>query len=259
MASRMKAFLTGLYFGRSPGAVPFRYGLLGLDLLAILSFILASLVRHASLPAEYSGYLLDFERSIGLLLLLDLGLRLWISGNKLRFLKRFSTLIDGMIVVTLLTPGIVNMGFLRIFRSVDMLRSVHAHGHIHYSYKESSTTDVIFARSLHLVAFVIVMAEVVYGAQVDVNEHINSYTDALYFTLMTLTTTGFGDITLVGEGGRWLTIGLMVLGVSLFLRLIKAVWTTPRLSIKCPKCGFDRHELEASYCSRCGASVKSRD
>ncbi len=254
--SRKKSLLTELYFGLSPETAPFRYGLLALDLLAVLSFVLASFSRHGWLALDQSIYLIYFERTIGLLLLLDLVARLWISGNKLRFLKRFATLIDGITILSLLIPGILSLGFLRILRVSSMIRSIHAHGRIQPSYTESSTADIVFTRSIHLVVFLIVVTEVVYSVQIGVNEQITSYTDALYFTIATLTTTGFGDITLVGELGRWLTIVLMVLGVSLFLRLVRALWTTPRLSSRCPKCGFDQHELEASYCNRCGTLLK---
>ncbi len=257
--SNVRAFLRGLYFGQSHGARFFRYGLLSLDLLAILTFFLASCQRHVCLPAEYFGSLPLLEGSIGLLLLLDIMTRLWISGSKLRFLARFDTLNDGICALTLVFADILNLGFLRVFRVLDMIRSVRTHGFVRYSYDASSKSDVVFSRSVRLLVFVIVVTEIVFTAQVSVNDEINSYTDALYFTLMTLSTTGFGDVTLAGAGGRWLTIIIMVLGVSLFLRLIHGLWSTPRLRDKCPKCGFDRHELEASYCNRCGASIKRQD
>ena len=47
---------------------------------------------------------------------------------------------------------------------------------------------------------------------------------ALYFTVTTLTTTGFGDITLRGDIGRLLAVVIMVLGVVLFLKLLQAVF-----------------------------------
>ncbi len=257
--SDLKVFLRGLYFGQSHGAGLFRYGLLSLDLLAVLTFLLASCRRHVCLPAEYFGFLPLLEGSIGLLLLLDLVTRLWISGSKLRFIARFDALNDAICALTLVFADILNLGFLRVFRVVDMMMSVRTHNHIRYSYDASSKPDVVFSRSVRLLVFVIVVTEIVFTAQVGVNKQIESYTDALYFTLMTLSTTGFGDVTLAGTGGRWLTIIIMVLGVSLFLRLIHGLWSTPRSRDKCPKCGFDRHELEASYCNRCGASIKRQD
>ena len=252
------SFLKGMYFGQSHGAQLFQYGLLGVDLLAILSFFLASCQRHACLQAEYFSLLPLLEVSIGLLLLGDLLVRLRISGNKVRFLARFDTLNDAICALTLVFAEFMNLGFLRFFRVVDMMMSIRTHGSIRYYYDASSRFNVVFSRAIRLLVFVIVVTEVVFTAQVSVNDEIESYTDALYFTLTTLSTTGFGDITLVGAGGRWLTIIILVLGVSLFLRLVHGLWSTPRSRDKCPKCGFDRHELEASYCNRCGTLIKRK-
>jgi voltage-gated potassium channel len=49
------------------------------------------------------------------------------------------------------------------------------------------------------------MAAIVYETQHRQNPAIGDYIDALYFTVATLTTTGFGDITLTGTAGRLLS------------------------------------------------------
>jgi Ion channel len=48
-----------------------------------------------------------------------------------------------------------------------------------------------------------------------------------YFTVATLTTTGFGDITLVGTEGRLLAIVMMSVGISLFLRMVQVLFRPP--------------------------------
>ena len=60
--------------------------------------------------------------------------------------------------------------------------------------------DVIFS-VVNLFVFIFVITAVVYVSQVHINDDINDYIDALYFTIATLTTTGFGDITLVEMPG----------------------------------------------------------
>ena len=52
--------------------------------------------------------------------------------------------------------------------------------------------------------FVFVVSAIVYVQQRTINPDIDDYLDALYFTIATLTTTGFGDITLEGSmAGCW--------------------------------------------------------
>jgi voltage-gated potassium channel len=46
------------------------------------------------------------------------------------------------------------------------------------------------------------IASIVYVTQRGANERITNFVDALYFTVTTLSTTGFGDITLEGTHGR---------------------------------------------------------
>ena len=87
------------------------------------------------------------------------------------------------------------------------------------------------------------------------NEEIQTYLDALYFTLSTLTTTGFGDITMIGVPGRWLSILMMVLGVSLFLQLIRAIAIGDKVRHECPACTLSLHEKDAAHCKRCGANL----
>ena len=60
------------------------------------------------------------------------------------------------------------------------------------------------------------------------NDQINNYADALYFTVTALTTTGFGDITLQGTSGRLLSVVVMIVGVTLFLRLAQVLFRPSR-------------------------------
>jgi voltage-gated potassium channel len=69
----------------------------------------------------------------------------------------------------------------------------------------------------------------------------------------TLTTTGFGDITLTGTSGRLLAIVMMIVGVSLFLRMVQVLFRPRKLHIRCSSCGLFEHERDAGYCKRCGA------
>ena len=99
------------------------------------------------------------------------------------------------------------------------------------------------------------MTGLVYETQHWRNPAIANYVDALYFTVTTLTTTGFGDITLEGSTGRMLAIIIMVVGVALFLRLVQTIFRPQKVSYQCPDCGLNRHDLDAVHCKHCGRVI----
>ena len=80
--------------------------------------------------------------------------------------------------------------------------------------------------------------------------------DALYFTVATLTTTGYGDITMTTPGGKLLSVFIMVVGVALFVQLARAIFQPLKVQHKCSECGLTRHEPEATHCKHCGEPLR---
>jgi voltage-gated potassium channel len=78
------------------------------------------------------------------------------------------------------------------------------------------------------------------------------FVDALYFTVATVTTTGFGDITLPGTLGKLTSVVTMIIGISLFVRLAQAVVRPHKVNFPCPQCGLQRHDVDAVHCKACG-------
>jgi voltage-gated potassium channel len=112
---------------------------------------------------------------------------------------------------------------------------------------------------VHLAVFLFVMTAIVYETQRWRNGDIANYVDALYFTVTTLTTTGFGDITLPGTLGRLMSIVIMIFGVTLFFGLARAVLVPNKVRFRCPKCALLRHEPDAVHCKACGEVLKIPD
>ena len=98
--------------------------------------------------------------------------------------------------------------------------------------------EVILA-ALNLAVFVVLVSSVVFVTQHGVNPKIQDFVDALYFSVATLSTTGFGDITLIGRTSGELSVGMMIVGISLFRRLAQTLFrpaarcATPARSAGC--------------------------
>jgi voltage-gated potassium channel len=111
--------------------------------------------------------------------------------------------------------------------------------------------DTIVAGT-NLFVFLFGMTAIVYETQHRHNPEIGNYLDAFYFTVATLTTTGFGDITLTGTTGRLLAIVMMIVGVSLFVRMVQVLFRPRKMHHCCSACGLSEHECDAVHCKRCG-------
>jgi voltage-gated potassium channel len=243
---RLNRQIDHLYNGNSSRARYFRWSLLALDGLTILYFIVASFFHHVD-------DLHIVEEGIGIIYLVEFCARLFISKTRLRDIFHPVGLADLIVIASLLAPSLAeNFSFLRVVRSLRLLRSYHMLKNL----RMQSTfvrlhEDVIFS-VVNLLVFIFIITAIVYVSQVNINPAINDYVDALYFTIATLTTTGFGDITLIGTSGHILAVLIMIFGISLFLRLIQTIFRPGKIRYECPACGLSRHDNDAIHCKHCG-------
>jgi voltage-gated potassium channel len=242
----LKTRLERLYHGRSKRARKFRYGLLVFDLTSIAFFVVSS-----TLPQ--SRWLDAVELVIGVVILGDLSTRFWIESERRHFLMRFTTWADVIVVATLFLPFFLeSFLFLRVLRALRLLRSYHVLRDLRQEYAFFRRNEEVIQSVVNLGVFIFVVTALVYVLQVHSNEDINNYIDALYFTVATLTTTGFGDITLHGSTGRLVAVLIMVVGVALFLRLVQTIFRPSKVRYRCPDCGLSRHDPDAIHCKHCG-------
>lgn len=238
-----------LYLGNSKNANRFRWGLLSFDALTIFYFIFSSFF-HAGSELRW------LEISIGVLYLVEFLARTWISKYRLRDIIHPVGLADIIVIVSLFLPTLAaNFSFLRIARAVRLLRSYHVIKALRHQSKFVRTNEEIIFSVVNLLVFIFVITAIVLVSQSGKNPGIANYVDALYFTITTLTTTGFGDITLMGTDGRVLAVLIMIFGISLFLRLIQTIFRPNKVKFECPKCGLNRHDSDAIHCKHCGHIV----
>jgi voltage-gated potassium channel len=139
-----------------------------------------------------------------------------------------------------------------VLRALRLMRSYRVLADLRRDVPFFRRNEEVIQALINLLLFLFVVTAIVYIAQHKRNPEINDYLDALYFTVTTLTTTGFGDVTLVGDDGRILAILIMVLGVGLFLRLVQTCLRPAKINHRCPDCGLLRHEPDAVHCKHCG-------
>ena len=240
-----------LYHGTGTWPFVFRWALLLFDALTIAYFLWAPFQ-----DSERSHTGIDYV--IGTVIAVDFLARLYIARSKGKFFRRITNWADLIVAFTMFAPLFTqNFAFLRILRAVRVVRAFtflkRAKGVSTYLAEHGR----IIERVTNLVVFVFIMAALVYVNQVGANVEIKNYIDALYFTVSSLTTTGYGDIVMEGAYGRLLSVVIMVLGLTLFLRLLRAIMRpNTKVEHECEACGLSRHDPDAVHCKHCGATVK---
>jgi len=247
------ARLRELYEGDSPQAHRFRYGLLVFDIVSVLFIVITSFM-----PQTAGVELLDLVFGLGILA--DFAARLAVSRQRWRDLLHPTTWADILAILSFLAPiAGEGAGFLRILRTLRLLRTYQLLARLRTDFPFFRTHEEVIVAVLNLAVFIFVMTGLVYETQRWTNPAIGNYADALYFTVTALTTTGFGDITLPGTTGRMISVVIMFFGVTLFLRLAQVLFRPTRVRFPCPACGLQRHDHDASHCKACGTVLNIPD
>lgn len=201
-------------------------------------------------------------------LIIDYAIAVWIAGEivaravaspSLRvWMLRPMTWIDFVILATLLFPEILfNFAFLRVMRiwaigqSPLLKETLRRTGHV-------DRLDVVRA-VINFLVFLFLITGFVYTSFFYHQEGGEGFVDALYFTVATVTTTGFGDITLPGTVGKLTSVVTMIVGISLFVRLAQAVVRPNKVTYPCHRCGLQRHDADAVHCKACGEVLNIPD
>lgn len=249
--SRSRDTLRKLYHGSTPTAFRFQVGVIVVDLMIVAFFIATPVLRGTS-----SFLWLDY--TVAAIVAADLGARMLAANDPIRLLRQPTSWVDLFILVTLLFPEtLANLGFLRILRLWSLSRS----GTLWRRFPRSAVREWRDASHavIDLLTFLLVVTGFVYTFFFRNNSGIAGYVDALYFTVATVTTTGFGDIVLPGSAGKLTAIVTMLVGISLFVRLAQAIFRPQKVYFPCPRCGLQRHDPDAVHCKACGQILKIPD
>ena len=136
-------------------------------------------------------------------------------------LTRIYTIADLLVVISLfLEPFLVgNLAFLRILRGLRLIHSYHLLQDLRRDLPFFREHEEAVIASINLFVFVMITATRALVLFMDTDASATPYVDAIYFTMATLTTAGFGDITMQTPGGKLFSVAVMIVGVTLFVRL----------------------------------------
>jgi voltage-gated potassium channel len=238
-------------------------------LVIILANVLAVMLESVAEIADEFGHALKmFEYVVTALFTLEYILRIIISRKSQQYVLSFYGIIDllsilptflGLIFAGTHSLAIIrSLRLLRLFRVFKLTRYMRQGNVILRALKDSWAKISVFLFGVIMV--ILVVGTVMY--LVEGPEHgFDSIPRGIYWTIVTVTTVGFGDITPQTTLGQFIAGFTMILGYAI-IAVPTGIVTVEMARKKqkgkiCPQCGERDHDKDAGYCKSCGESLNS--
>ncbi|MEN1784359.1 MAG: ion transporter [Bacteroidota bacterium] len=150
---------------------------------------------------------------------------------------------------------------LRVFRILKLVRYTGASNNLISALNASKTKISIFIFFVLVIS--ILLGTVMY--LVEGPEHgFNSIPHSVYWTIVTLTTVGYGDISPETGVGQFLATFIMIIGYGIIAvptGIVSAEYASAKEKIAhdkgrcCPSCATEILREDAAYCRKCGEKL----
>ena len=228
--------------------------------LILLSAVIFVVETYDVSPA-FRLFLDYFDSAILVIFIIEYCLRFWVAEKKLKHFFNIYSLID-LIAILPFFFMFTRLQFIRIFRVLRLLRFTRFLKKRHFFFGSITEDVLLISRIIFtILAIIFVSSGLIYHVEHTANpEKFQTFFDAVYFSIVTLTTVGFGDITPISQNGRIITIFMIVSGIifipwQLANAIRRIFLTTHKVKTICKGCGLEYHDRDATHCKACGRRI----
>ena len=234
--------------------------LLWLIVLSVLTVLVESI---PSISSRYQNELYIAELGFTLLFTIEYILRIWVADHRWRYVKSYWGIIDFLgILPTIMGIFIPTYHFfivfrllrmLRVFRILRLFRFIQESDELFRALKASMYKIIVFFGSVLTV--VILLGTLMYVVEGPANG-FTSIPQSIYWTIVTITTVGYGDITPQTDLGKWIASIIMLVGFAIIaiptgIVTVEMSRSNRQNTKTCPVCSNNNPE-SANYCNNCG-------
>lgn len=255
-----------IYQANTPAGRAFDLALIFLILVSVMAVMLDSI---ESVRERHGALLRALEWTLTGAFTLEYVLRIVAVRRPLSYMLSFFGLVDLAAVLptylSLVLPGgqsllvVRFLRLLRIFRVFKLAEYMREAQLLQEALIASRRRILVFFMSV--LSLVVILAALMYLIEGEASG-FTSIPRSVYWTIVTLTTVGFGDITPRTPLGQFLASVVMLLGYSI-IAVPTGIVTAEMTRVQggraparsCPACGRGGHESEARFCKHCGAEL----
>ncbi|TKB73583.1 MAG: ion transporter, partial [Nitrospira sp.] len=263
--SAFRAEMAQVIFGHdTPAGKAFDVALIAAILASVTAVMLESV---ATIRAEYGTWLKTVEWGFTLLFTVEYVARLICVQRRLRYATSFFGLIDlASIVPTYISVAFPGTQYLLVIRILRVLRVFRILKLAEYVGEADVLMEALRASRRKIAIFIatVFAITVVCGALIYLIEGrtpgFTSIPKSIYWTIVTITTVGYGDIAPQTAMGQLLASAVMLLGYAIVavptgIVTVELSRVRRGASVKCATCASAGHDDDAKFCKRCGGSL----
>lgn len=243
------------------------------DIILIMSIVLsviAVMLDSVSVIRQNCGDLLySVEWFFTIIFTIEYALRLLCVGQPIRYATSFFGIVDLLAIVptyiSLFLPGSQYLIVIRVLRVLRIFRVLKL---VQYLREATLLMQALRAsrRKITIFLFTVLTLTIIFGSAMYLIEgEENGFTSiprSIYWSIVTLTTVGYGDISPKTGLGQTIAAFIMILGYSIIAVPTGIVTVemsnAARKEIStqaCPECSAEGHDSDAKYCKFCGAKL----
>ncbi len=247
-----------------------RFDVILLILIAV-SVIIVALETVPSIGGRFETLFKALEWIFTIIFTIEYALRIYSVKNPWKYITSFYGIVDLVSIVPTYLSVIYTgsqallvvraLRLFRIFRIFKMARAMNQGFVIVRALKNSTTKILVFLFAVMMV--VCIFGSLMYLVEGGSNSKFDSIPRSIYWSIVTITTVGFGDITPVTTLGQFLSAILMIVGYAIIA--VPTGIVTSELTKKdnliqesdlstehCPSCSKEGHDEDAIHCKYCG-------
>jgi voltage-gated potassium channel len=236
--------------------------------IILLSVVLVMMETVEEFDLKYHAQLVFLEWVITIFFTIEYILRIISTDKPLKYIFSFYGLIDLIatlpMYISLFLPGtklitiIRSLRLLRLFKILNHPQFTNQSIHMKESLKASKGKIIVF------LYFVIISSIIIGSVMYIVEGKENGFTSiptGIYWTIVTLTTVGYGDISPQTPLGQFFASFVMILGYGIIAvptGIVTAAFikknakNDSKRNTPCGNCGTDGHYENAKFCFHCG-------
>ncbi|MEO8253753.1 MAG: ion transporter [Flavobacterium sp.] len=266
---RKKVYIIIYYTNTKAGRL-FDLILLGLILISVLLVMMETV---SEFNQKYHLYLITLEWIITGLFTIEYILRIISINKPIRYLFSFYGIIDLLAILPMyLSLFIVGTNILSVIRAFRLLRLFKILNNPQFNSQSMTLKKALIASKNKIMIFIyfVLISTILIGSLMYLIEGktsgFTSIPMSIYWTIVTLTTVGYGDISPQTPLGQFLASFVMILGYGI-IAVPTGIMTaeiakqtkdnTPLQQKACSNCGNKEYTEKAKFCPQCGNKLEN--